>query len=406
MRTHPALLAMLAMPTLAACAAEPESDEPITVFAGPTCGNGIFDATELCVSNPGAMILPTGAQVQTVLGADVNADGLRDVVAVTATRVWVRYRTATGFGNIMFLTTAGADYRDVIAGDFDADGDLDLAAADAGTDRVIVWRNNGGAFFPVWQMIPVGDEPIRILGARLDADARMDLVVLSVADDEAAVLRATAAPFAAPVAYAVGDAGDIALPDCDGDGRRDLVYVNGTGTATTLRARRNLHNAMLGGPIVSALPLFDQTFGFLTPFVLAAGDFDNDGVGDAVVSASWSRLAPATSDGDCTFTPTYTPATMNFTWAWVRSRLRVFDWNADGDLDLGAPHGLFGDGAPEVYSIAWGDGTGRFPSYHIESHPSDTVIPRDLAFFDATADGRVDVLIAGGTGVYLERRIP
>ena len=391
---------------LAACAAEPVSDEPITVFAGPTCGNGLFDATELCVSNPGAMVLATGAQVRTVLGADVNADSHRDIVAVTAGHVWVRYGTATGFGTWMSLSTAGADYRDVVAGDFDADGDLDLAAADAGTDRVIVWRNTGGAFFPVWQLIPVGDEPIRILGARLDGDARMDVVVLSAADDEVAVLRATAAPFAAPVTYDVGDAGDIALPDCDGDGRRDLIYVNGTGTGTTLRARRNLMNAVLGGPIVSALPLFDQVFGYLTPFVLAAGDFDNDGIGDAVVSASWSRLASATSDGDCTFTPTYTPATMDFTWAWVRTRLRVFDWNADGDLDVGAPHGLLGGAGNEVYSIAYGDGTGGFPSYAIESHPPDTVIPQDLAFFDATADGRIDVLVAGDTGVYLERRIP
>jgi hypothetical protein len=394
----------LALAAAAGCAAEP-SDEPIAVFMGPTCGNGLFDATELCVANPGGMVLPTGSLVHTVLGADVNADGRRDIVAVTTTRVWVRYGTATGFGNTMALSTAGADYRDVVAGDFDADGDLDLAAADAGTDRVIVWRNNGGLLFPVWQQIPVGDEPIRILGARLDADARMDVVVLSAADDEAAVLRATGAPFAAPVAYDVGDAGDIALGDCDADGRRDLIYVNGTGTATNLRARRTLQNAMLGGAISSSLPLYDQTYGYLTPFVIASGDFDNDGVGDAVVSASWSRLAPATSDGDCTFTPTYTPATMNYTWAWVRTRLRVVDWNNDGDLDLGAPHGLPGGVGDEVYSIAWGDGTGRFPSYAFEPHPSNTVIPRDLAFFDATADGHVDVVIAGDTGVYLERRI-
>ena len=391
---------------LAGCASEPVLDEPVIVFSGPTCGNGVFNATELCVANPGAMVLPTTTQVQTVLAADVNADGHRDIVAVTATRVWVRYGTATGFGNTMFLTTAGANYRDVVADDFDADGDLDLAAADAGTDRVIVWRNNGGAIFPIWQQIGVGDEPIRILSARLDADARRDLVVLNDADNEVDVLLATGLPFAAPVSYTVGDAGDIALADCDGDTHIDLLYVNGTGTATTLRARRSVVTGMLLGPLVSSLPLFDATFGALTPFVIAAGDFDGDSVGDAVVSASWSRLASATSDGDCTFTPQYTPATMNTTWAWVRSRLRTFDWNGDGDLDLGAPHGLFGDGAPEVYSIAYGNGFGRFPSINTESHASDTVIPRDLAFFDATADGHVDVLIAGDTGVYLERRIP
>jgi hypothetical protein len=208
------------------------------------------------------------------------------------------------------------------------------------------------------------------------------------------------------VTFAVGDTEDIALGDCNADGRFDLLYANGMGTASRLIARRNLGAPAFSAELVSSLPLFDVTEGYLEPFLIAAGDFDNDGIGDAVVSASASRLAPATSNGNCTFTPTYTPATMNTTWAWSRARLRTVDWNSDGNLDLGAPHGFAGGVGDEVYSIALGSGLGTFPSYLTEHHPPDQVIPKDLAFHDVNGDGRLDVLVAAETGVILELRIP
>jgi hypothetical protein len=54
----------------------------------------------------------------------------------------------------------------------------------------------------------------------------------------------------------------------------------------------------------------------------------------------------------------------------------------------------------------FGDGSGAFPLRQIESHPADTVIPRDLAMLEANNDGHIDMLVAGDIGVYLERRIP
>jgi hypothetical protein len=105
---------------IAACVAGPpepgaviDPGEPEAVAMGPTCGNGAFDATELCVANPGATVITTGEQVVTVLAVDVNADAIRDVVAATASRIWIRYGTATGFGSQVFFFTAGASYTDV-----------------------------------------------------------------------------------------------------------------------------------------------------------------------------------------------------------------------------------------------------------------------------------------------------
>ena len=333
---------------------------------------------------------------------DLNADGFRDVIAVTSTRAYIRYGAAGGtFGLTGWFSTAGAAYADIDAGDIDADGDLDLAIADPGTGRIIVRRNNGGVNFPVLAQIAVGANPRRVFAAHMNFDTRADIVAFADGANTVSVVLSAVGGFMAPAVYAVGNTDDIALGDCNGDTYLDLMYFNGTGTATTLHARRNTDVGVLSAPLVSPLPLYDAVEGFLDPLAIESGDFDNDGFADAVVSASESRLAPATSDGDCTFTVTYTPLTMTTTWAWSY-RLRAFDLDEDGALDLGAPHGDGGAGA-QVYSVVFGSGTGTFPTGDIESHPPFTVIPRDLAFGDYSADGVTDILVAADVGVLLER---
>jgi hypothetical protein len=388
--------------TAVGCATEHEPDtETLTAYI---CGDGAFGDDELCVATPPPLVLSTGTQVRTVLAADVNVDGVRDIVAITQTHVFVRYGVlGGGFGAWMSRTTAGADYRDVAVGNFDNDADLDLAVADAGGDRILVFRNDGGIMFPLWQSIATGADPTRVVAARLDnTDARADLAVLADGVNQLLVLRAIGAPFAPPIPYAAGDANDIAIGDCDFDGRRDVMYVNGTGLGTQIHARRVFDNfANLTPPIVSAFPLSAPMFGALQPYVIAAGTFDADNRADLAVTASNSFIAPAHANANCT----YAAVPMSQSWAWTRTRLRAFDWDSDGNLDLGAPHGLTGDMNPEVYSVMFGNGAGTFPIREVQSHPSETVIPHDLAMLDGNGDGQLDMLIAGNTGVYLERRV-
>ncbi|HLL22444.1 MAG TPA: hypothetical protein VK427_09950, partial [Kofleriaceae bacterium] len=115
---------------------------------------------------------------------------------------------------------------------------------------------------------------------------------------------------------------------------------------------------------------------------------------------------PATSNGNCTFTPKFTADTMLTTFAWARSHLRTVDWNGDGNVDIGAPHGVLGGDGDEAYTLVFGDGSGKFPLGYSEQFDPDDVIPKDLAFWDMSGDGRLDVLIAGENGVVLQRRIP
>lgn len=390
---------------IVACGVEPP--ELDIVYNGATCGNGVFDPSELCVNNPGNIAISTGEQVVTVLSVNVDGDAFHDVIAATASRIWIRRGVFGGFGApAISLTSNLAHYTDVAVGDFDADGLPDLAATDAGTNHVVVWHNAGGLVFMPWAQIAVAANPVRILSARLDGDARWDLAVLSFGTSQAQVLLANGAPFTFPVAYGVGDAEDIALGDCSGDGRPDLLYANGAGATARLRARVVDMVGNFGAPIASVLPLVDGTFGPLDAFAIAAGDFDGDADADVAVSASFARLAPMIDVGGCNFAPAFNMNTMPVTWAWTRARLRTVQWTADAALDLAAPHGDPLAAGDQVYSIVPGTGAGGFLPYRAEPHAPGTVIPKDLAFTDVDGDGRRDVLVAAAKGVIVERRIP
>jgi hypothetical protein len=373
---------------------------------GPGCGNGVPGAGELCLGLSGSLVIDTEDQAHTVLAVDLDADGDRDLVAMTRQRVWIRYAVPGGFDPAVGAwSTAGAQYRDLAAGDFDGDGDFDLAIADAGTGAALIRRNDGGFTFPHVDTIPVGANPKRILAARLDANVRADLVVLETGASAAVVLLSSGPGFAAPVAYAVGDAPDLALGDCDASGSPDLLYVNGDGTAAALRARRNI-GGVLAAPVGSSLPLYDAVYGYLYDLAIVSTDLDGDSLADAVVSTSDSQLPSATSNGNCTFTPAYTPNTLAGTYAWAY-RLREVDWDVDGRPDIAAPHGLLGP-PPAVgdhWSILFGDGAGAFASGDaVPELPG--IGARDLAFLDADGDGDRDVVLAGFDGVVLEHNGP
>ena len=201
-----------------------------TTAHAQACGDGAFDPEELCVAAP-VNVFTTPTPVRTVLAVDFNADSFSDIVAVTGNRILFRLGTATGLGQWRWWQYPGVDFRDVAAGDFDADGDLDVAIADRANDRLPVRWNLGGLSFSVPMIVPVGDAPVRVLSARLNADARDDLAVLNVGSQTATILLAAGGGFAA-FGYGVGNTPDIALGDCNGDTQPDLIYVRGHGTAT------------------------------------------------------------------------------------------------------------------------------------------------------------------------------
>jgi hypothetical protein len=366
--------------------------------ASAQCADGILQPEELCVTAP-VSILPGATWVRAVLAEDLDGDGDRDVVAVTHDRVYVRLGTGAGLGPWAFVQfpLALVDFRDVAAGDFDGDLDLDVAVADAQGDRVFVLRNTGGPNLAAWVTIGlIGADPVRIFAAPVNAAGFDDLVVFTAGIQAVRVVFMTAGGPMAGGSYAVGDTPDVAIGDVDADGDVDLVYVNGQGTSTQLRARLNTWG-VFGNPFASALPLFDPLCPPMSPLAVVAGDLNGDGAADAAVSATCARLAPASSNVNGTFAA----QPLGITWASA-NRIRAFDADQNTTLDVLAPHL-----ASDMYSVQFGAGNATFPNpYAAEALPAGAAPTLDMAGGDFNGDGIDDILVATDLGVLLQRRNP
>ena len=119
--------------------------------------------------------------------ADTNEDGDPDLVTANFSNLVpdntvsvLLGGTAGGFGSPASFP-AGAPPRAVAAGDFNADGDLDLATANA-----------SGGGFDAPQSIPAGDRPFSVAVADFDGDGDEDLAAVTAwAGSRRAADRAT-----------------------------------------------------------------------------------------------------------------------------------------------------------------------------------------------------------------------
>ena len=84
----------------------------------------------------------------------------------------------------------GHALADVIAADFDADGDADLATANWDDASITVLSNDGRGTFSSRATLPVPEEPMALAASDLNADDRRDLVVANSIDGTVSVLLA------------------------------------------------------------------------------------------------------------------------------------------------------------------------------------------------------------------------
>ncbi len=175
-----------------------------------------------------------------------------------------------GSGAFSYLSGIGdgANVTDVAGGDFDGDGDNDLAAVDGFLDVVITMTNNGDGTFaaPVHHALP--DNARHLVSADLNKDGKHDLAAHGF---DLYVLMSQGASFAGAKTYnADKNTENLVSADLDGDGDTDVATANGTGDTVSVMANN--------GSGAFGLP---RSFASVeTPVGIAVADFDKDGARD------------------------------------------------------------------------------------------------------------------------------
>ena len=220
--------------------------------------------------------------------------------------------------------TLGGNYStsasgDIVAADFDRDGDTDLAATTLGGE-LIVYTNDGSGIF-TWVVVPAsGSGHFGLGGGDVDADGDLDLVTAGELSGSVSILTNDGAgKFLATATYASVESSAIAIGDFNGDARPDLGIISS--------ARVGVEVLLNTGPTFAPSMLFATT---AVGSDVSTIDIDADGDLDLLVADGPDKSASVLAGaGDGTFS-----APTTYAVASEPSSVAAGDLDQDGHLDL------------------------------------------------------------------------
>ncbi|MEQ8818632.1 MAG: FG-GAP-like repeat-containing protein [Sumerlaeia bacterium] len=281
-----------------------------------------------------------------------------------------------GFATRVLYSTAN-DPTDIVTADFDGDGILDIATADAALSNVSVRLGDGDGTFGGRANFATINLPVSIFAADLDGDDILDLVTANNSQDVLCILIGNGdGTFQSYYTVATGNlAADVQAGDFDGDLVMDLAIVNQTDNDISIR----LGNG--DGTFGAATDYATQT----TPRRLFIAELSGDSDLDIAVSNEvGDSVSVFIGNGDGTFANAVNYSTGNRPW-----NVHAADLNGDGLRDLILP---LVD--PDTVSILLNNGGGVFgapTTYSTGNGPQGV----DAADFDG--DGNLDVAVAVGS---------
>jgi hypothetical protein len=297
--------------------------------------------------------------------------------------------------------------RDLVAGDLDGDGLLDLVSAngealqsdpDVLSDNVTVFFQRPAGRFAADPDVVLGGpartrKPQSVVAADLDGDGRLDVATANLRPDKLSVFRGGLVTRLEPdvelVSPALSGPQGLTTADLNGDGVLDLATANvGSSNGTVF---------FQTGPGAFA-PEPCQLGSVTTPRAIAAADLDGDGRVDLTLHASTGKptvfYQPVGGfPQDLTVQPDVTLELGLASGGSAKRRIVAADLNGDGLLDV-AENVPQADRLAVWFQPSTGFAAARLPDLLVASSGR----PWDLVVVDLDQDGCLDLASANSSG--------
>ncbi|HCA83717.1 MAG TPA: hypothetical protein DEP18_08005, partial [Flavobacteriales bacterium] len=398
----------------------------LSIFIGQ--GNGLFTYIDTIT------IGPNSSNTQAITLQDFNADGKLDIAVVKRNSLGGTFRLAVLQGNGVgdftpwVEMTAPNFTNDLVTGDFDADGMIDIVTiSGASSNNISFFKNNGAGF-----NAQVISNPT-FLGAGYNikvgqvdhlTDSHLDVVITRVSGSRVTLMRGNGTgSFTTGFNVVIGtDPRDLDLGDLNGDGNMDVavamngsdsvhvVFTNGMGAITSISryysgGRGPTSIVMFdydgdGDKDIAVSNVLDHVIGllindgsgnftlqrhasFIDPSEILTGNFDSDLKEDIVFTGNSRRLmymGNNSPNGFLSYNNLYYP-TINT----QPNSSSIADFNGDGNTDL-----VTANSSSNNFSLFLGNGSG---GYTFSSNTSASAMNLAIQSGDFNGDGFKDVLL-------------